>query len=145
MSIRSVSSIRGGEHEPFRVSVRTRATGRDLPGLDPGTGQDRVECVSELPGPVTHQVPEARSAITQVHQQVADLLRGPRPFGIRGHAEDVHAAGAHLDHEEAVQALQGDRAVHVEEIGGEHRGCLSAQELPPRRVGVPLRRRGNLQ
>jgi hypothetical protein len=40
----------GGEHEPFRVSVRTRAAGRDLHGLDPGTGQDRVECVSELPG-----------------------------------------------------------------------------------------------
>jgi hypothetical protein len=30
----------------------------------------------------------------------------------------------------------------VEEIGGEHRRGLRAQELPPRRVGAPLRRRG---
>jgi hypothetical protein len=89
----------GGEHEPFRVSVRTRAAGRDLHGLDPGTGQDRVECVGDLPGPVAHQVPEVRSAITQVHQQVADLLRGPRPVRVRGHAEDVHVAGADLHDE----------------------------------------------
>jgi hypothetical protein len=28
----------GGKHEPFRVSVRVRAAGRDLHGLDAGTG-----------------------------------------------------------------------------------------------------------
>ena len=59
----------GGEHEPFRVRVRPRATGRDLHGLDPGTGQDLVECVSGLPGPIADQEPEARSPIAQVHQQ----------------------------------------------------------------------------
>ena len=32
-----------GEHEPFRISVRTRAAGRDLHDLDTGTGQDRVQ------------------------------------------------------------------------------------------------------
>src|ERR1035441_887130 len=48
-------------------------------------------------------------------------------------------------HEQAVQALQGHRAVHMEEIGGEHCRGLRAQELPPRRVGVPLRCRGDLQ
>ncbi|HCU91893.1 MAG TPA: hypothetical protein DHU96_03820 [Actinobacteria bacterium] len=30
-----------------------RAARRDLDHLDPGTGQHRVECVSELPGPVS--------------------------------------------------------------------------------------------
>ena len=40
---------------------------------------------------------------------------------------------------------QGHRAVHVEEVGGEHRRCLGVQELPPRRVGAPLRCRGDLQ
>jgi len=33
----------------------------------------------------------------------------------------------------------------VEEVGGEHRGCLGVQELPPGRVGVSLRRWRDLQ
>jgi len=37
------------------------------------------------------------------------------------------------------------RAVHMEEIGGEYRGCLGMQELPPGRVGAPLRCRRDLQ
>jgi hypothetical protein len=52
---------------------------------------------------------------------------------------DVAASG--LDHEEAVPALNGHRAVPVKEAGGEHRRGLRMQELPPRRVGVPCRRR----
>jgi hypothetical protein len=58
--------------------------------------------------------------------------------------EDVHVAGADLHDEQAVKALQGHCAVHVE-VGGEHRGCLSVQELPACRIGVPLRRRRDLQ
>ena len=134
----------GGEHEPFRISVRARAAGRDLHGLDAGPGQDRVKRRGELPGPVTDQEPQAGGAITQIHQQVADLLCGPRPVRVRGDTEDVHVTGADLHDEQAVQAPQGHRAVHVEEIGGEHRGCLRVQELPPRRAGAPFRCRGNL-
>jgi hypothetical protein len=33
--------------------------------------------------------------------------------------------------------LERHGAVHVEEVGGEHGRCLSAQELAPRRVSVP--------
>jgi len=33
----------------------------------------------------------------------------------------------------------------MEEIGGEHRRGSRTQELPPRRIGVPLRRRLDLQ
>ena len=55
-----------------------------------------------------------------------------------GDPEDVHVAGADLDDEQAVQALQRQRAVHVEEIGGEHGRGLGAQELPPGRVGLPF-------
>ena len=49
----------GGEHEPFRISIRARASGRDLHGLDAGAGQDRVEGRGELPGPVADQEPVA--------------------------------------------------------------------------------------
>jgi hypothetical protein len=38
----------GGEHEPFRVSVRARTSGRDLHGLDTGVGQDCIKRPGEL-------------------------------------------------------------------------------------------------
>jgi hypothetical protein len=57
----------------------------------------------------------------------------------------VHETGTDFNHEQAVQALQGHRAVHVEEVGGEHRRCLDVQELPPGGVGMPFRCRRNLQ
>ena len=60
------------------------------------------------------------------------------PSGVGGHAEDVHVAGADLHDEQAVQALEGDGAVDVEQVGGEHRRSVREQELPPCRVGVPL-------
>jgi hypothetical protein len=55
----------GGEHEPFRISVRARAARRDLHDLDPGIGQDRVKRCGELPGPITDQEPEAGGAVTE--------------------------------------------------------------------------------
>jgi hypothetical protein len=124
---------------------RLWASRRDLRGLDTGAGQGRVERGGELPGPVADQEPEVRGAITQVHQEITDLLGGPQPVWVRGHAEDVHVAGADLDHEQAVQAPEGHRALNVEEVGREHRRRLRVQELPPRGVGVPLGRRGDLQ
>lgn len=44
--------------------------------------------------------------------------------------------------EQAVQALQGHRAVHVEEVSREHRRGLRAQEISPRRAGAPPGRGG---
>ena len=70
-----------GEHEPFRMSVRPRTPRRDLHHLDPGIGQDRIERLGELPRSVTDQEPEIRGAVPQIHQEVADLLHGPRTSG----------------------------------------------------------------
>ena len=145
MSIRVGDLGPGGEHEPFRIAVRSRAPRRDLHDRDTRPGQDRVERCGELTGAVPDQEPEAGGAIVEVHQQVADLLGGPWPVRVRGDAEDVHVPGADLHDEQAVQPLEGDRAVHVEEVGGEHRGCLGVQELAPCGVGVRLRRWRDLQ
>ena len=79
----------GGEHEPRRAAVRARASGRDLHGLDAGPGQDRVERFGELPGPVADREPEVRSAVTEVHEQVASLLGGPGAVRLAGDAGDV--------------------------------------------------------
>ena len=135
----------GREHEPFRIGIRSRAPGRNLHGLDTGVGQDCVKRYGELPCPVADQEPEIPGAIAEIHQEIPDLLRGPRPVRVRGHSQNMHIPGADLDHEQAIQALQGHRAVHMEEVGREHGRGLRAQELPPGRVGTPLGRRGNLQ
>ena len=96
---------------------------------------------TELPGPVADDEPEVRGTVAEIHQEIADLLCGPRPVRVRGDAEDMDVAAADPYHEEAVQALKGHRAVHVKEADGEHRRGLGMQELPPRRAGVPFRRR----
>jgi hypothetical protein len=57
----------------------------------------------------------------------------------------MRAPGADLHHEEAVQALESHCAVHMEEVGGKHGRGLDVQELSPRRVGAPRRRRRYLQ
>src|SRR5689334_17204660 len=53
----------------------------------------------------------------------------------------MDVAGGDLGHEEHIDPSESDRAVHGEEVARQHGGRLSAQELPPRRVGVPARRR----
>ena len=55
----------GGEHEPFRVGVRARASRRDLHRFDAVAGQERVEGLGELPGPIADQEPEIRGAVRQ--------------------------------------------------------------------------------
>jgi hypothetical protein len=116
-----------GEYEPFRVSVRARAAERNLHGLDAGVGQDCVERLGGLPGTVADQEPEIRSAITQVHQEVADLLHGPRRVRARGDAEDVHVPGAHLDHEEAVQSVR-----HLRSLRGQAVRARQTRKTRPR-------------
>jgi len=135
----------GGEYEPFRIGVRARASGRDLHCFDTDVGQDCVEGLGELPGPVADQESEICGAIAEIHQEVPDLLCGPRPVRVRGHAENVQVAAADFDDEQAVQALEGNCAVDVEEVGGEHRRCLGMQKRPPGRVGAPFRCRWDLQ
>jgi hypothetical protein len=52
------------------------------------------------------------------------------PGGVRGDAQDVHAAGLDLHREEHVQALEEHR-VNVHEVARQDPGCLGGQELPP--------------
>jgi hypothetical protein len=61
-------------------------------------------------------VPARPGRDTQIHQQVADLLHGPGTVRVGGDTENVHVTAADLDHEQAVQLLEGHCAVHVEEI-----------------------------
>jgi hypothetical protein len=67
---------------------------------------------------------ELGGAVAEVHEQVAGGLDGPRPVGVGGDAEDVHGAAADLQHEEDVQACEGERTVAVEVVAAEHGRCL---------------------
>jgi hypothetical protein len=60
---------------------------------------------------------------------------------VRGDTEDTQVAAAEFDDEQAVQASEGNDAVHAEGIGAEHRHGPRMQELPPGRVGLPAKRR----
>jgi hypothetical protein len=80
-----------------RLVIRLARRIRDLHHLDSGTGQHGVEPGGELPGPVPDEEPEPGGVLAEVHQQVPRLLHGPCAVRVRGHAEDMHVAGAHLD------------------------------------------------
>ena len=141
-----VGDLRPGcEHEPFRISIRARSSRRDLHNLDAGAGQGRIERRGELPSPVADQEPEARGPVTEIHQEIADLLGSPRPVWVRGHPEDGHVAGTGLEDEQAVQAPEGRRAVHVKEAGGQHGRGLGVQEPPPGRICASLESRRDPQ
>src|SRR6266851_6891422 len=86
--------------------------------------QDRVSRCGELPGAVADQEPEAGGAVTEIDLEMTDLPGGPRPARGRGDPENVHVAAASFDDEQAVQAPEGDGAVHVEEAGRGRRRCL---------------------
>src|SRR3954447_12470745 len=71
----------------------------------------------------------------EVHDEVAGLLGGPRPVGVRGDAQDVQVAVADLEDEKDLEPPKCHRAVDVEEVDREHAGGLRAPELPPAGVG----------
>jgi hypothetical protein len=81
-------------------------------------------------------------AVVEVHQEVAGLLGSPGSGRVAGRPEDVHVAAADFQGEQDVDPFQGDRAVDVEEVHGQHDRGLRAQEPSPGRVGGPRWCRG---
>jgi hypothetical protein len=127
-----------GADEPLREGIGPWATWRDLADGDAGVGQHGVDGGGELPGPIADEDLELAGAVAQVHEQVANLLNGPRPVRVGGDAEDVYVAAADLHHEEHVQAREGERAVHVEEVTRQQGLRLCSEELAPGGVVTAL-------
>src|SRR5256885_7685617 len=121
----------GGEDEPFRVRVRPWALRWDLAHGNTGVSQHGVEGGGELAGPIADQDLEPFRVLAKVHEQIPCLLGGPQPVRVRGDAEDMHVTAADLQDEEDIQALEGERAVDVEVVAGEHGGGLGGQEPSP--------------
>jgi hypothetical protein len=74
----------------------------------------------------------------EVHDQVAGLLGGPVSGWVQGDAEDADAPGCVLDHGQDV-GLDAVVQVDAEEVAGQDRLGLGAQELCPGRPGPPRR------
>ena len=72
----------------------------DHPGAD--VGEHGVERRSELRVAIADQEPEPGGPLAQIHDQVARLLRDPRPARMTGNPEDVDAPGLDFDHEEDI-------------------------------------------
>ena len=87
----------------------------------PASAKHRVERGRELAGAVADEEPEPRGVLAEVHDEVAGLLGGPGPVGMRGHAQDVQVAVADLEHEQDVEPPQRHRAVDVEEVDSQVR------------------------
>ena len=99
-----------------------------------GGAEDGVESGGELPAVVADEGLEPLGLFAEVHECIAGHLRGPLGCGVGGGAEDVDASGGVLDHGQdicggAVEEVDG------EEVGGEDRFGLGAQEACPGRVG----------
>jgi hypothetical protein len=122
----------------------------DHPGTD--VGEHAVERRGELRVAVTDQEPDRGGPLAQIHQQIACLLRDPRPAGMTGNAEDVHAPGADFHHEELIRTADAagrcrrgrnrTRAGHVPARGGtaansDSRVVVSASDRQRRGSGGP--------
>ena len=116
----------------FGDGVRPWRSDRGADDADVGAGEDRVEGDGELAVSVADQEPELLGLVAEVHQQVAGLLGDPGAGGVGGDLGDVHAAAAVLDHDQDVEATQGD-GVDVGEVDGEDRLGLRGEELAPGR------------
>src|SRR6516164_5413253 len=60
----------------------------------------------------------------------------PRAVRLGGHAQEMNMAGVGFDHEEDIDAAQGNCAVDVEEIACQHGRRMGAQKLPPSGPGA---------
>jgi hypothetical protein len=123
-------------HIPLRKSVRPGRVDWRLDDPRATASEDVVEGRRELAVAVADQEAEAVGLCTQVHEQVTGLLGGPGARGVGGDAQDVHAAGLELHHEEHVQALE-EHGVNVQEVARQDPGCLGGQELRPGRRSAP--------
>ena len=82
-------------HPPRRKQISPRSS--DLDHLDARIRKHGVESACVLPGPITDEEPEPRYLFAEVRDEVAGLLRGPRPVRVRGHAQDVQVAVTDLE------------------------------------------------
>src|ERR1035437_4291352 len=110
-------------------------------GPDPGDREGGGECGGEVRAAVADHERDPVCLSAEVHERVAGLLGGPFPGGVQGDAEDADAPGRVRDHGQDVSPGTAGQ-VNREEVAGQDRLGLRAQELRPGRPGPPRRGAG---
>lgn len=120
-----------------RVAVRC-LDGRADHG-DPFALEDVIEAAAELGVAIVDKEAERLLAIVERHQQVARLLGCPGACRVRAAGDELDPAALEREEEEDVDPLQPGR-LDGEEIAGEGRRRVPAEEVPPRELVSPRRR-----
>ncbi|MGW3613879.1 hypothetical protein ACWD6N_29050 [Micromonospora sp. NPDC005163] len=76
----------------------------------------------------------------EVGGELAGELGGPCRGRVGGDAEEVYPTALGLDHEGDVEALEGDRTIHVEEVRGQDGAGVGAKKRAPGVVVLSWRR-----
>ena len=122
----------------FRITVRPRLRGGiftiSIPASVRTASNAAVNCPAQ--SPTRNRKPAARSPRSISRLRICWVVHGPSGLAM---TPSVHVTGADLHDEQAVQALQGHRAVDMEEVCREHRRSLSAGTAA---TSVPVCRRG---
>jgi hypothetical protein len=74
-----------GPHPAFGITIRPWRPRRRFHDPYAGTGEDAVECGGELGVAVAAEEPERPDPVADIDDQVACLLRDPRPAGVAGY------------------------------------------------------------
>ena len=94
--VRSRSSRRHPPDPAFHDRVHAGRLHVAEHGADASAGQDRVERGGEVRSAIADHELDAACLVAEVHAEVAGLLGGPRPSGMRRDAEDADAPGRAL-------------------------------------------------
>lgn len=124
------ASPRMVRNEPFGGSVCLWGADRRVDHSAAFAEEDFVEGGCELAVAVVDQKPRRLQDAARSFGCARAGLPRP-PVGLGGAARQVDAAALKLEEEKHVEAAQRER-LDGEEIPGEYRGGLPAQELPPR-------------
>src|SRR6266513_895743 len=114
------------------LGVRIRIRSSDGRPDDPHAlaAEDLVEGAAELTVASVKQKAEGPFLVGQVHQEVARLLCDPAPIRIARARHELDPTTLERDEEEDVDPREPDR-LDRQEVAGEHRRRLLAQEQPP--------------
>ena len=116
--------------EPVRIAVRPRRPRRDLDHGNAFGAEDGIEGSGECGVPVADQEAQGADLVTEVHQQVAGSLGGPRRGRVRGHAEQVDPPGMDFHHEQNVEAAQRDGVEGEESVASSPVACVQEGSPP---------------
>jgi hypothetical protein len=101
--------VADGSHPALSERVRLRSFNRSPDHLDPLSREDLVEGAAELRVAIMDQQLEAALLLTQLHDDVASLLRGPGAAGVRCAGDELEPAGRKRKEEEPVDPPQQER------------------------------------